>query len=82
VDAVERADAIDIIRVGMWLDTGDFDLAYQTIMDKDNGDLKLSKEENWSFFWDHNIKDLVRCGPMETVVSVARQADHCNVELS
>jgi hypothetical protein len=46
VDAVERADAIDIIRVGMWLDTGDFDLAYQTIMDKDNGDLKLSKEEN------------------------------------
>lgn len=50
VSAVQRAGAQDVIKVGMWDDTGSYPNSAGVSR------LDLSNHANWSYFWDHNIK--------------------------
>lgn len=50
VAAAKRAGAQDVLKVGMWDDTG----AYPNNAGVDR--LNLSDKANWTYFWDHNIK--------------------------
>lgn len=57
VAAVHRALAQDVIRVGMWDDTGAYNKAMQFLEGLASGTkLDLSNHSNWKYFWDHNIK--------------------------
>ena len=57
VDAIHRAGAQDVLRLGMWDDTGAYPgnrnivkgLPWETLFD-------LSDTTSWAFFWDHNMK--------------------------
>lgn len=57
VEAIDRAGARDVLRLGMWDDTG----AYQgtrTAVDHlpESTRFDLGDRTSWRFFWDHNIK--------------------------
>jgi hypothetical protein len=57
VDAVHRAGADDVYRVGMWDDTGAYP-GTRNHVDKlpDGTAFDLSDRTSWRFFWDHNMK--------------------------
>lgn len=55
VETVERAGVEDVIRVGMWDDTGMYPTARNHAL-KTTGPFDVGDEQNWKFFWDHNIK--------------------------
>ena len=56
VDAVERAGVEDVIRVGMWDDTGMYRTARNTVLGTNDTRFDVGNETNWEFFWDYNIK--------------------------
>lgn len=56
VRAVELAGAEDVIRVGMWDDTGAYALAHQMVHGTNETTLDLGDPKNWELFWDHNMK--------------------------
>lgn len=56
VDAVERAGVEDVIRVGMWDDTGMYRTARNFILKTNDTQFDVGNETNWQFFWDYNIK--------------------------
>ena len=55
VEAVKRAGVEDVVRVGMWDDTGHHEGNGNNVEDT-NGKFDLGNEENWKYFWDHNIE--------------------------
>lgn len=57
VAAVDRAGAGEVIRAGMWDDTGAYNKAYAHLEGLPNDTkLDLSDSDNWKYFWEHNIK--------------------------
>jgi hypothetical protein len=55
VEAVKRAGVEDVVRVGMWDDTGMHD-NNRNFVENTSGAFDLGNEENWKYFWDHNIE--------------------------
>lgn len=56
VQAVERLGLQDIVRVGMWDDTGMYRAARNVILGRNDTLFDVGDESNWRFFWDHNIR--------------------------
>lgn len=56
VNAVDKAGVSDVIRVGMWDDTGGYRNARNMILGDNSIVFDLGDEDNWQFFWDYNIK--------------------------
>jgi hypothetical protein len=57
VDAIDRAGAGDVYRLGMWDDTGAYPGARAKVDGLPSGTLfDLADETSWRFFWDYNMK--------------------------
>jgi len=56
VDAVERAGVSDVVKMGMWDDTGSYRTARNRILGTNDPQFDVGDESNWQFFWDYNIK--------------------------
>lgn len=57
VDAVHRAGADDVYRIGMWDDTGAYQGARNHVDKLPDGTLfDLADHTSWRFFWDYNMK--------------------------
>ena len=57
VEAVKRANAQEVLRFGMWDDTGAYNKALQHVEHLPrHTKMDLSNRRNWKYFWDHNIK--------------------------